>query len=84
MHVHDVAGGICQALDVGVSVRGTAARGHGVWFGPPGDDAGRGQGGAVQLEPMKCMLKAPGTKRLELKSDDYCEVLLSISVAPLH
>jgi len=29
--------------------------------GPP-----RGQGEAVQVEPMKPMLKAPGTKRLKL------------------
>jgi len=25
------------------------------------------QGEAVQVEPMKCMLKAPGTQRLNLK-----------------
>jgi len=34
---------------------------------PPGHHARQGE--AVQVEPMKPMLKAPGTKRLKLKYD---------------
>ena len=31
---------------------------------------GRGEGGAVQVEPMKLMLKAPGTTLLKLQCDE--------------
>jgi hypothetical protein len=37
----------------------------------------RGRGRAVQVDPMKPMLKAPGTKRLKL--DEYDEVLSSFA-----
>ena len=43
------------------------------WAGPAirpgGCGGGRGQGRAVQVEPMKPMLKAPGAKHLKLKYD---------------
>ena len=45
---------------------------------PPGQDlrpAHQPHGQAVQIEPMKSKLKAPGTTRLKLK----CDILLSTS-----
>jgi hypothetical protein len=38
----------------------------------PGQGTGQGtdQGGAVQVDPMRSKLKAPGTKRLKLKHDE--------------
>ena len=45
-------------------------------------------GGAVQVDPIKPMLKVPGTKRLKLKYDILPAILLQFcfqfQLAPLH
>jgi hypothetical protein len=47
-----------------------------------------GLGEAVQVEPIKPTLKAPGTQRLKLKYDDMLSILLEfcsqIQLAPLQ
>ena len=44
-----------------------------------------GQGRPVQADPIKTMLKPPGTERLKLKCDDLLlKIWFQIRLAPLH
>ena len=41
-------------------------------------------GRAVQVDPMKLILKAPGTKRLKQKYDKLLTLCFQVQLAPLH
>ena len=53
-------------------------RGRGGGWGAGGEGP-RAQGRAVQVEPMKPILKPPGTKRLKLKYDKLLSILLQVA-----
>ena len=59
--VEEARGGCRHAGAVGGQTAGLAARAD--------EEPGPHHGGAVQVEPTKSMLKAPGTKRLKLNYD---------------